>query len=226
MRYKRVSNNTVRRLPKYLRKLNELAQNGATRVSSAELGAALGCAPSQVRHDLDNFGTFGMQGYGYDIAELRSHISRILGMDRSYNAILVGCGNIGQSLLCNFNFEEHGVKLEAAFDVNRKLIGQQFNGVSVLDASCLPGYLAQRKIDIAVLSVPKEAALDTAQVIITNGIRAIWNFTNTEVVEPNSTVLVENVHLSDSLLALSYYFAENEDAQRSRQNRMRSRQAT
>ena len=206
-----VSNNVIRRLLRYLRKLDELLDNGINRVSSFELGQQLGFTPSQIRQDFSNFGEFGQQGYGYNVSSLRDQIANILGMNCGFKAILVGAGNIGHALMDNFNFTDCGVQLVAAFDTKENLIGKEFKGVPILAGEKLQEYLTTNSINIAVLCVPKEVAVDVTEILINNGIEAIWNFTNTELTEPNSPVIVENVHFSDSLLALSYYVSDRMD---------------
>ena len=207
----KVSNNVIRRMPRYLRKLDELQEGGISRVSSFELGQQLGLTPSQIRQDFSCFGEFGQQGYGYNVAALREQIAAILGMDRGFRAILIGVGNIGHALMDNFSFRACGVELAAAFDVKENLIGTEFKGVPILPMDRLEEYLKKNEVAIAVLAVPKEAALKVTEVLTENGVEAIWNFTNMELTEPNSPILVENVHFSDSLLALSYFVSERID---------------
>ncbi|MDO5459162.1 MAG: redox-sensing transcriptional repressor Rex [Eubacteriales bacterium] len=207
----KVSNNVIRRMPRYLRKLDELQEGGISRVSSFELGQQLGLTPSQIRQDFSCFGEFGQQGYGYNVAALREQIAAILGMDRGFRAILIGVGNIGHALMDNFSFRACGVELAAAFDVKENLIGTEFKGVPILPMDKLEEYLKKNEVAIAVLAVPKEAALKVTEVLTENGVEAIWNFTNMELTEPNSPILVENVHFSDSLLALSYFVSERMD---------------
>ena len=216
MKRLKVSNNVIRRLPRYLRKLDELTGSGVSRISSFALGQQLGLTPSQIRQDFSCFGEFGQQGYGYNVPALRAQIASILGMDRGFSAILIGVGNIGRALMDNFCFSEWGFKLCCAFDVNPKLIGTKFNDVPIYSMDELVGYLAANKVDVAVLTVPKEVATDVASILTKNGIEAIWNFTNVELTEPNSTTIVENIHFSDSLLSLSYYVAENHDEKAAR----------
>ena len=211
MKRVKVSNNVIRRLPRYLRKLDELQESGVNRISSFELGHQLGLTPSQIRQDFSCFGEFGQQGYGYHVERLREQIAFILGMDRGYRAILVGAGNIGHALMCNFSFSDCGVQLVAAFDVKESLIGTEFQGVPILPDTELEDYLKSNDIAIAVLCVPKEAAVPVTKILTDNGIEAIWNFTNMELTEPNSPILVENVHFSDSLLSLSYFVSERMD---------------
>jgi len=207
----KVSNNVIRRLPRYLRKLDELQENGISRISSFELGQQLGLTPSQIRQDFSCFGEFGQQGYGYNVSGLREQIASILGMDRGYRAILVGVGNIGHALMDNFSFAECGVELAAAFDIKESLIGTEFKGVPILAETQLEEYLKTHDIAVAVLCVPKEVAVGVTKILTDNGIEAIWNFTNMELTEPNSPIIVENVHFSDSLLSLSYFVSERLD---------------
>ena len=207
----KVSNNVIRRLPRYLRKLDELKASGVGRISSFNLGQQLGLTPSQIRQDFSCFGEFGQQGYGYNVAALREEIASILGMDRGFKAILIGVGNIGHALMDNFCFSEWGFTLAAAFDIDPAIVGTTSNGVTIRSMDELLDYLRENRIDVAVLTVPKEAASAVAKLLFDNGIGAIWNFTNVELTEPNSPSLVENVHFSDSLLSLSYFVAERYD---------------
>ena len=206
-----MSNNVIRRLPRYLRKLDELSESGVDKISSRQLGDLLGLTSSQVRQDFNCFGEFGQQGYGYNIAALRTQIAGILGMERGFTAILVGVGNIGRAMMENFCFSDWGVNLAAAFDIKPALIGTEYRGVHIYSMDELEKYLDENKADIAVLTVPKTAAVPVTERLTASGIDAIWNFTNVELTEPNSSTIVENVHFSDSLLSLSYYVAERRD---------------
>ena len=207
----KISNNVIRRLPRYLRKLDELQSEGINRVSSKELGEQLGLTPSQIRQDFSCFGEFGQQGYGYNVLALREQIASILGMDRSYQAVLIGVGNLGHALMDNFSFADCGIRLAAAFDIKENLIGTSFRGVPILSAEEMADYLKSHEIAIAVLCVPKEVAASVTRIVIECGIEAIWNFTNIELTEPNNPTIVENVHFSDSLLSLSYFVSERMD---------------
>ena len=200
-------------MPRYLRKLDELEQNGVSRISSFELGQQLGLTPSQIRQDFSCFGEFGQQGYGYNVPTLREQVGTILGMDRGFTAILIGVGNIGHALMDNFCFSEWGFKLQHAFDVKAELVGTSFNGVEISAMDELENYLKENKVDVAVLTVPKEAANSVAERLTDCGVDAIWNFTNEEIAEPNNSggTIVENIYFSDSLLSLSYYIAERDD---------------
>ena len=206
-----MSNNVIRRLPRYLRKLDELSESGVDKISSRQLGDLLGLTASQVRQDFNCFGEFGQQGYGYNIAALRTQIAGILGMERGFTAILVGVGNIGRAMMENFCFSDWGVNLAAAFDIKPALIGTEYRGVHIYSMDDLEKYLGENKADIAVLTVPKTAAVPVTERLTASGIDAIWNFTNVELTEPNSSTIVENVHFSDSLLSLSYFVAERRD---------------
>lgn len=220
MKRVKVSNNVIRRLPRYLRKLDELSENGISRISSFDLGQQLGLTPSQIRQDFSCFGEFGQQGYGYKVTALRAEIASILGMDRGFSAILIGVGNLGQALMCNFSFKAWGFDLKAAFDVKPELIGTDYEGVPILDVATLPQYLSENKIDAAVLCVPKAHAVATTELLTRHGINAIWNFTNVELTSPESSTIVENIHFSDSLLSLSYYISEDLDEKAARAARL------
>ena len=220
MKRVKVSNNVIRRLPRYLRKLDELTEAGVSRISSGELGRQLGLTPSQIRQDFSCFGEFGQQGYGYKVTALRTEIASILGMDRGFSAILIGVGNLGQALMCNFSFKAWGFDLKAAFDVKPELIGTDYEGVTILDVATLPQYLTENKVDAAVLCVPKAYAVSTTELLTKYGINAIWNFTNVELTAPESSTIVENIHFSDSLLSLSYYISEDIDEKAARAARL------
>lgn len=207
----KVSNNVIRRLPRYLRKLDELSESGVDRVSSRQLGEQLGLTSSQVRQDFNCFGEFGQQGYGYNVTALRGQIAAILGMDRGFSAVLIGVGNIGRALMENFCFSAWGVRLAAAFDIKPSLIGTEYRGVPVYGVEELESYLAENPVDVAVLTVPATAAVRVTELLTASGVDAIWNFTNVELTEPGSGTIVENVHFSDSLLSLCYYVAERRD---------------
>ena len=219
MKQVKVSNNVIRRLPRYLRKLDELSENGIDKISSRQLGELLGLTSSQVRQDFNCFGEFGQQGYGYKVSALREQIAAVLGMDRGFSAILIGVGNIGRALVENFCFTDWGVDLAAAFDIKPALIGTDYKDVHIYAMEELERYLDENHVDIAVLTVPKTAAVSVTEMLTARGIDAIWNFTNVELTEPNSRTIVENVHFSDSLLSLSYYVAERRDEQAAKQAR-------
>ena len=211
MKQGKISNNVIRRLPRYLRKLDELLAKGEERISSSELGSQLGLTSSQIRQDFSCFGGFGQQGYGYNVASLREAIAGILGLDKGHKAILVGAGNIGRALMCNFSFENWGFRLCSAFDTCADRVGEDYHGVKVRHMDELETYLEDNRIDVAVLTVPKDAAETVTKRLVSCGIRAIWNFTNVEIEAPNSDTIIEHMHFSDSLLSLSYYISRSED---------------
>ncbi len=209
MKRSKISHNVIRRLPRYLRKLDDLAYNGVDRISSGELGKQMGLTPSQIRQDFSCFGEFGQQGYGYNVESLRREISSILGMDRGFRVALIGVGNLGHALIENFGFAGHGFQLVAAFEVRPDLVGTELAGVPIYDGTRLEETLKKLQIDIAVLAVPKRLARSIAESAAAGGVRAIWNFTNVELELGDDHVLVEDIHFSDSLLTLSYYLAES-----------------
>ena len=206
-----ISKAVIRRLPRYFRYLRELLAAGIMRISSGELAERMHVTASQIRQDLNCFGGFGQQGYGYNVVALRGEVAKILGMDRNYTAVLVGVGNIGRALVENFCFEQYGFTLKAAFDINPDLVGKEMHGIVVHDFSTLDDILADIQPDVAVLCVPKAMANDVANEICSVGVKAIWNFTNTELQVKDADPIIENIHFSDSLLALGYYIAENQD---------------
>ena len=203
-----ISKNVIRRLPRYLRKLDELSAEGVERISSGELGSQMGLTPSQIRQDFSCFGEFGQQGYGYNVQGLRGEIAQILGMDRSYSVILIGAGRIGQSLIENFNFDRYGFRLLSAFEIRKELVGKQIAGVTIQDAETQGDFIREHDVDIAILSINRDHAQKIAEELIGLGIKAIWNFTDADIDPGDSGVIIENIHFSDSLLALSYYLSE------------------
>lgn len=200
---KKVSLAVVKRLPRYYRFLGDLLSNGITRISSKDLSKKMNVTASQIRQDLNNFGCFGQQGYGYNVELLYQEIKNILGLDKTYNLIIIGAGNLGQALLNYSNFEKRGFKFVGIFDINPKILGLNIRGVDIMDISNLPDFLQKNKVDIAVLTVPKSNTLDIAKILTQNGIKGIWNFSNMELKMPND-IVVENAHLTDSLMTLTY----------------------
>lgn len=207
-----ISKNVIRRLPRYLRKLDELADTGVERISSGELGARIGYTPSQIRQDFSCFGEFGQQGYGYNVAKLREEIGHILGTDRERSIILVGAGRIGRSLLENIGFSRLGFRLLGAFDIRPEVIGTKIHEICVQDAALADSFIRENRVDAAILSTPRSEAQATAELLIASGIRAIWNFTEAEIDPGRSGVVVESIHFSDSLLELSYYLTQKNGA--------------
>ncbi len=208
MRRSNISNNVIRRLPRYLRKLDDLAYHGVERISSGELGRQMGLTPSQIRQDFSCFGEFGQQGYGYNVGILREEISGILGMKKGYSVILVGVGNLGHALMENFGFSQYGFTVLAAFDIRPEIVGTELAGIPIYDKSEQGAFIKEHDVDIAVLAVPRHMADDSAADLVANGIKAIWNFTNIELKINDPNVLIEDIHFSDSLLTLSYNLTE------------------
>lgn len=198
-----ISENSIRRLPRYLRLLEKLREEGVTKISSSELSRKIGFTASQIRQDFSHFGKFGQKGYGYNVDSLESEISEVLGMERGYKVIVIGIGNLGKALMCNFSFEQSGMSIAAAFDTNSEIIGKELNGTVVRHISKLNEFLSDNKADIAILCVPKSAVNEITELLAKTDINAVWNFTNQELSLPENKI-VENIHFSDSLLALSY----------------------
>ena len=200
---KNVSMAVIKRMPKYYRYLGELVKNDVDRISSKELGEKIGFTASQIRHDLNNFGDFGQQGYGYNVKELHNQIGAILGVGKEYNAVLIGAGNIGQAIANYSRFTDIGLGITAIFDANPKLVGMRIRDVEIKDIDELKGYLEENHIDMGILCVPRINAQKVCDVLVNGGVRGIWNFAPIDLHVPE-TVKVENVHLSESLLTLVY----------------------
>lgn len=205
MKRERVSNNVIRRLPMYVRKLDELMELGVDRISSGELGKQMGLTPSQIRQDFSCFGEFGQQGYGYRVSDLREQVARILGMNEHLTVVVIGVGNLGHALIQNMHFSELGFGITAAFDASPEKIGTTVSDIRVQASSKLTDWLRDNPTDIAVLTVPQSVARDVAKSVAECGVKGIWNFTNIDLNIGNTDVFVENIHFSDSLLALSYF---------------------
>lgn len=208
MKKEKVSNAVIRRLPRYYRRLTELLSVGTVRISSKALGESMNLTASQIRQDLSCFGEFGQQGYGYNVESLRGEIAEILGMNQDHTAVLLGVGNLGRALIENFHFDYSGFRLTAAFDIDPDIIGLDISGIEVLPVSQLPEYLKQNPTSVGVLTVPRAVAPTMSEQLIEGGVKGIWNFTNIELHIATPGVIVENVHFSDSLLALSYLISE------------------
>ncbi|GAA0717608.1 redox-sensing transcriptional repressor Rex [Clostridium malenominatum] len=206
---KNISMAVIKRLPKYHRYLSELLKNDVDRISSKELSRKIGFTASQIRQDLNCFGDFGQQGYGYNVKDLYSQISNILGIDREYSMVLLGAGNIGQAIANYTYFEKLGFKLKAIFDINPKLVGIKIRDIEIKDIDTLEGYLKNNAIDIGVLCVPSRSAQRVCDILIKNDVKSIWNFAPVDLIVPEG-IHTENVHLSDSLLTLSYLMSHEE----------------
>ena len=206
MEEKEISQAVIGRLPRYFRYLGELKDEGIERVSSQELSDIMQVTASQIRQDLNNFGGFGQQGYGYNVAELRAEIGHILGIDNDHKLIIIGAGHLGHALLQNFDFAKVGFHLDSAFDVSSTLIGDEINGVTVRSMDELDDYVAQHHPNVAVLTVPQHVAQPLADRLVALGIRGFWNFTNVEISVPED-VYSEDIHFVDTLLTLSYHIS-------------------
>lgn len=201
----RISPAVIRRLPKYYRYLGELKKTGVNKISSRELSDLTGFSASQIRQDLNNFGGFGQQGFGYDVENLRMEISRILGLDKKYRLIIVGAGNIGQAIANYTGFYEADYEVVALFDKNPKLLGMSIRNAVVMDIDEMEKFLKNERVDIAVICTPKSVCQQLADQVINCGIKAIWNFAPKDLKMPED-VFVENVHLNESLFSLTYYY--------------------
>ena len=207
MKRENISDAVIRRLPRYYRHLTELCERGTVRISSHQLGQEMNITASQIRQDLSCFGEFGQQGYGYNVEELRGEIGHILGVDHNHHLIVIGAGNLGHALLRNFPFAATGFIVDAAFDASPELVGTSINGVTVHPASELETFIRENPVDVVVLTIPQNAAQNTANRLIDLGIQGFWNFTNVELSSTRPNVKIENIHFADSLLTLSYRIA-------------------
>lgn len=207
MEAKQISKAVIKRLPRYYRYLGELLEDNVERISSNDLSKKMRVTASQIRQDLNNFGGFGQQGYGYNVKYLYTEIGKILGLDTVHPMVIVGAGNLGQALANYVEFEKRGFKLVGIFDVNPVLEGIAVRGIEIQMISDLPFFLKENNVEIAILTLPKNKAIDMADILIENGIRAIWNFAHVDLDTPDG-VIVENVHLSESLMTLSYNLSQ------------------
>lgn len=203
MEAKGISQAVIGRLPRYFRYLGELKDEGVERISSQELSELMKVTASQIRQDFNNFGGFGQQGYGYNVTFLYQEIGKILGLDRTHHLIIIGAGNLGQALGNYMNFERRGFLLKGIFDKNPALYGKKVREIEVQPMECVEAFVRENEVDIAVLTIPKTSAVEVAEILVANGIKAIWNFAHVDLNVPEG-IQVENVHLSDSLMKLSY----------------------
>lgn len=207
---RKISRAVISRLPRYYRYLGDLLEAGVERISSNDLSKKMQVTASQIRQDLNNFGGFGQQGYGYNVKYLYTEIGKILGLDKDHNFIIIGAGNLGQALANYASFERNGFILKSLFDVNPRLEGVTIRGIPVRMLDELEGYLQENDIEIAALTLPKSKAEEVADVLVANGIKAIWNFAHTDLTLPKD-VIVESVHLADSLMKLSYNISQHNE---------------
>lgn len=202
----KISDSVIRRLPRYYRFLGELLEENITKISSAELSKRMKLTASQIRQDLNCFGGFGQQGYGYNVAELRMEIGKILGLDKCRKAIIIGAGNLGTALALHIDFHRSGCELVGIFDNNPKIFGQELGGLKITSIDDIDGFCRETKPEIAILCTPKSSAKELCDKLIALGVCSFWNFShydlNLEYMDKN--IVVENVHLGDSLLTLTY----------------------
>ncbi len=209
MANKNISMAVIRRLPKYYRYLADLLSKDIQRISSKELSEIIGFTASQIRQDLNNFGGFGQQGYGYNVEALHREIGKILGLNQIYNAVLVGAGNLGQALTNYAGFRNAGFEISAVFDANPKMIGLKIRDYEIMDSDSIEDFVSENNIDIAILCIPRNGAQEVADKLIAAGVTGIWNFAPVDLEVPNN-VIVENVNLTESLFTLSYLMKERD----------------
>ena len=209
MEERQISKAVIKRLPRYYRYLGEILDSGMERISSGELSSRMKVTASQIRQDLNHFGGFGQQGYGYNVKYLHDEIGKILGLDQAHNMIVIGGGNMGHALAKYSAFDRNGFRIKAIFDVNPELVGKKIGNIPICSVDDLCEFVKREKIEIAALTLPKEAAPEMTNILVSCGIKAIWNFAHTDLNVPKD-VVVENVHLFDSLMRLSYNLSSYE----------------
>ena len=209
-RFSNISMAVVRRLPKYYRYLEELLNNDIKRVSSQELSKITGFTASQIRQDLNCFGGFGQQGYGYNAEELHKEIGRILGLDRIYKTVIIGAGNLGHAIANYSSFDRSGFKTIGIFDVNPKVIGQKLGDIEVMHTEKLEEFVKENNVTIGIICTPKAYSQDSADLLVKGGVQGIWNFAPVDLKVPDN-VIVENVNLSESLFTVSYLLKERDE---------------
>lgn len=209
---KSVSMSVIKRLPRYYRFLGELKKNGITRISSRELSQRMGFTASQIRQDLNCFGGFGQQGYGYNVEQLQKEIGTILGTDNGFKTILIGCGNLGRAIASHMTFEDRGFELVGLFDKNAENMQDvKIKGLSVYPIEDLEIYCREVEPKVAVLCIPSESTCEIVEKLVSIGITNFWNFSHYDIVSNFPGVTVESVHLNDSLMTLSYQIMNRED---------------
>ena len=208
MNYKGISSSVIRRLPRYYRFLGELKKENITRISSRELSEKMGLTASQIRQDLNCFGGFGQQGYGYNVDLLRAEIGQILGLDNPQNAILIGVGNLGRAIAQHITFDTKGFHLIGLFDSKESLVGQMVRNLPIRSTSTLDEFCRENLPTAAILCIPKDAVKPIADQLVKLGVRGFWNFSHYDLALDYPNVIVENMHFGDSLMALSYRMQE------------------
>lgn len=206
-----ISSSVIKRLPRYYRFIGELIKQGIVRSSSGELAEKMSLTASQIRQDLNCFGGFGQQGYGYNLVELRTEIGKILGIDRGYKAVLFGAGNLGKAIASHMNFSEYGWELIGIFDSDLRKENEKVADLSVMHISRVESFITENKPEIAILCIPKAAAQEYADKLVSLGIKAFWNFSHYDLAVSHKNIVVKNVHLGDSIMTLSYGLTTFED---------------
>ena len=215
---KNISKSVIRRLPRYYRFLEELLSEGVEKISSGQLAERMRSTASQIRQDLNCFGGFGQQGYGYNVAELRAEIGAILHLDGKRKVILIGAGNLGRAIAAHIDFAQYGCELIGIFDRDRALLGLDIAGLKICSTNALGDFCREKKPDMAVLCIPREGAKEAVKLLVEHDVRAFWNFSHYDIQGDFPEAAVENVHLTDSLMTLSYIMENNEFSAKEEQN--------
>ena len=210
MSKKGISVSVIKRLPRYYRFIGELIKQGTVRISSGELAEKMSLTASQIRQDLNCFGGFGQQGYGYNLVELQEEIGKILGVKQGYKTVLIGAGNLGRAIATHMDFTEYGCSLVGIFDSDEKKAGSTVAGLTVTHVSEMESFFKRELPQIAILCIPKTAAQELADKLVSLGIKAFWNFSHYDIKISHKDVVVENVHLGDSIMMLSYALTNSE----------------
>ena len=206
-----ISASVIKRLPRYYRFIGELVKQGVVRSSSGELAEKMSLTASQIRQDLNCFGGFGQQGYGYNLVELRKEIGKILGVDKGYKTVLFGAGNLGKAFASHMNFKEYGCELIGIFDSDARKCGETVAGLNIMPVSEMDSFFESEHPQAAVLCIPKAAAQELADKLIAMGIKAFWNFSHYDLKVTHKDIIVENAHLGDSIMMLSYGLTNSEE---------------
>ena len=208
---KQISMPVIRRLPRYHRFLTELESQGVERISSNQLATIMRSTASQIRQDLNCFGGFGQQGYGYPVSQLKDEIGKILGIDKRFNAILLGAGNLGKAVATHMNFTTQGFELSAVFDKNEDVVGTMLRGITIMSDDNIESYCKNNRVDAAFLCLPRNSVKPLIDKLYSLGIKNFWNFSHYDIMNDYPDVIVENVHLSDSLITLCYRINEQSE---------------
>lgn len=215
MEERQISQAVIHRLPRYYRYLGDLLADGVERISSNDLSKKMNVTASQIRQDLNNFGGFGQQGYGYNVKYLYTEIGNILGLDVKHSIVIIGAGNLGQALANYTSFERRGFFVKGIFDVNPRLEGVTIRGIPIRMMEHLKEFIMENEIEIAVLAIPRAKASEVADMLAETSIKGIWNFAATDLNLPEH-IIVENIHLSETLMRLSYKVKSHDEKKKSK----------